>query len=419
MKSYTSVNRRQFISTLAPAAGGLLLPSTKLFGSPSPRTPSTKHFWYKRISDGPYIDTQFGNQAFGFTADTIFLSEDNSHSWPCQLGFWDAANITFSHIFQNGNILFATRNRLYLASDKLQTIKEIIVKNPDGSDYLPHVPRNPEYPGWYFMSLSGVNSWIVDGKEILVWGNYANVAGGAVPVNIYYSVDNGNTVKTAYTFGQNPYYRDNGATGGSDGALLGNAGNPHFCRHIHCVMYNPAEKAFYACTGDGDRPEGHECKWLRGTYSFARDLWHWEVIIEASLNTRYKSGGINFVDGKLYFAADANGPEPYDRGIFCCDPQDIGNKEKHQLLYQPNYECANMIIQDGVILAAHYATASPWKCGIIYSPDMGKTWAEYDLPELGPRSPVRLHYKNAEGWFRADLRSGWIDRAEVLFIKPK
>ena len=26
---------------------------------------------------------------------------------------------------------------------------------------------------------------------MLVWGNYCNVTGGAVPVNIYYSTDNG------------------------------------------------------------------------------------------------------------------------------------------------------------------------------------------------------------------------------------
>ena len=89
------------------------------------------------------------------------------------------------------------------------------------------------------------------------------------------------------------------------------------------------------------------------------------------------------------------------------------------MLFNPQYECANMIIQDGVILAAHYATASPYTLGIIISPDMGKTWAQYDLLEFGKRSPVRFHRKNSEGWFRVDLRKGWIDRGEVLFIKPK
>jgi hypothetical protein len=89
------------------------------------------------------------------------------------------------------------------------------------------------------------------------------------------------------------------------------------------------------------------------------------------------------------------------------------------MLFNPQYECANMIIQDGVILAAHYATASPYSTGFIISPDMGKTWAQYDLKQFGKRSPVRFHEKNSEGWFRVDLRAGWIDPAEVMFVKPK
>jgi hypothetical protein len=96
------------------------------------------------------------------------------------------------------------------------------VKDADGSDYIPHTPKNPSRPGWYFHSLTGVNSWEVNGKEMLVWGNYCNVIGGATPVNIYYSTDNGRTVKIAYSFGQNPFFRDNGSGGGGKtGTVLG------------------------------------------------------------------------------------------------------------------------------------------------------------------------------------------------------
>ena len=51
--------------------------------------------------------------------------------------------------------------------------------------------RTPDNPGWYFHPLPGVNSWDVHGTEMLVWGNYCNVLGGAAPVNIYYSTDKG------------------------------------------------------------------------------------------------------------------------------------------------------------------------------------------------------------------------------------
>ena len=418
------ITRRQFLRTTAVTAGGMLMADALGLNADPIVAPSnlasTDHFWYRAQPAGPYIDSQRNNKAFGFTDATIFLSEDNARTWPHSVAFPNACNITFSSILRNGNILFATCSRLYISTDNLKTYRPITVKDADGADYIPHEPRNPEYPGWYFHPLDGVHTWDVNGVEMLVWGNYCNVLGGAAPVNIYYSTDNGQTVKIAYSFGQNPYNRDNGSGGGgTTGTPLGNADNPVICRHVHCVTYNPAENAFYACTGDFDRAQGHECHWLRGTYDADKDRWSWKVIVSDAMNSRYKSGGINFVDGKLYWISDSNGPKPYDRGVFRCDPADISNPAKHTLLFNPGVESGNMIIQDGVILASHCAPASPMATGIIVSLDLGKTWAQYDLKEFGRRSPTRFHKKNSDGWFRVDLRSGWIKRSEVLFIKPK
>ncbi len=418
------MTRRRFLGATSAAAGGILITGQQDLNAGSTAGPSdfpsTEHFWHRPQPAGPYIDSQRGNKAFGFDDKTIFLSEDNARTWPHNCPFPYASNITFSSILKNGNIIFATRSRLYLSTDNLKTYRQITVKDVTGDDYLPHKPQNPECPGWYFHPLDGVHTWEVNGVEMLVWGNYCNVLGGATPVNIYYSTDNGNTVKIAYAFGQNPNYRDNGSEGGgSKGTLLGEPDNPVICRHIHCVAYNPGENAFYACTGDRDISDKHECHWLRGTYDAVKDKWQWTILVSASSNARYKSGGINFVDGKLYWIADANGPEPYDRGIFRCDPADLTRPEAHEMLFNPQYESANMIIQDGVILASLYATASPYSTGFIISTDMGRTWAQYDLKEYGKRSPVRFDMKNSDGWFRVDLRTGWIKRAEVMFIKPK
>lgn len=412
------VSRRGFLGFTAAAAGGLLLPGA--VGAAPAEFPSTDDFWYRPQPPGPYIDSQRLNKAFGYEAGAVLLSEDNGHTWPHRLAFPDAEKITFSVILGSGNIVFATSAQLYLSTDNLRSCRPITVKNADGSDYLPHAPQNPDNPGWYFHTLSGVNSWDVGGREMLVWGNYCNVLGGATPVNIYYSTDGGQTVKIAYAFGQNPHFRDNGSPGGgAAGTLLGNPGNPVLCRHVHTVAYNPGENAFYACTGDIDRGVGHECHWLRGVYDAARDAWDWKVIVSANSNSRYKSGGITFVDGQVYWISDANGPKPHDRGIFRSAPADLANPEKHTLLFNPEVESGNMIIQDGVILASHCAPASPMATGIIVSLDLGKTWAQYDLKEFGRRSPTRFHEMNGEGWFRMDLRSGWIARAEVIFIKPK
>jgi hypothetical protein len=254
------VTRRRFLGFSAATAGGAML-STAVGLSAAPIAfPSTDHFWYRLQPAGPYIDSQRANKAFGREEKTLALSEDNGRTWPHRLAFPDAPRITFSHILNNGNVLFATGTKLYLSTDNLKTYQRITVKDAKGADYRPHTPQNPDNPGWYFHTLSGVLSWDIGGKEMLVWGNYCNVLGGAAPVNIYYSTDNGQSVKIAYAFGQNPNFRDDGSPGGSTtGALLGNPDNPVIARHIHCVAYNPVEDAFYACTGDGDRREGKEC----------------------------------------------------------------------------------------------------------------------------------------------------------------
>ncbi|HOH65263.1 MAG: hypothetical protein RBS72_12045 [Sedimentisphaerales bacterium] len=418
------ITRRHFLNAATLAAVGIVVtdPPELDAGAVVVQSdwPSTDHFWYRLQPAGPYIDSQRDNKAFGFSDAAIFLSEDNGHTWPHSMPFPNARNTTFSSILKNGNILFATDTRLYVSADNLQTYRQITVKDANGADYVPHTPQNPEHPGWYFHPLDGVHTWDVNGAEMLVWGNYCNVLGGAAPVNIYYSTDSGQTVKIAYAFGQNPQYRDDGsAGGGTTGTLLGDPDNPVICRHVHCVAYNPAENAFYACTGDRDIGGKHECHWLKGTYDADRDEWRWAVLVSDSSNSRYKSGGINFVDGKLYWIADANGPQPYDRGIFRCDPADLARPEAHTMLFNPQYESANMIIEDGVILASHYAPASPYATGFMISLDMGRTWAQYDLKELGRRSPVRFDRKNRDGWFRIDLRLGWIERGEVLFVKPK
>lgn len=421
MKSQSLLNRRQFTGiAIAATAGGLVSPGVSRLRAAGAAIRETEHFWFRGAPEGPYIDSQRDSKAFGFGDGKVFLSEDNAQSWAHSAAFPDAANITFSCLLKNGNTLFATREKLFLSTDNLKTLREIVVKQRDGSDYTPHAAKNPDQPGWYFHPLDGIHTWEIDGREMLVWGNYCNVMGGPVPVNIYYSTDGGETVKLAYSFGKNPNFQEKGTPSES---YLGDPQNSVICRHVHGVTYNPAERAFYACTGDINRGHGNECHWLRGVYDSQTDRWDWKVLISVNANSRYKSGGINFVDGQLYWAADANGPkqpaEKHDRGIFRCAPADLSNPAKHTQLFNAEFEMANMIIEDGVIVAGHCAPASTFKTGIAFSPDMGRTWAEYDLAEFGPRSPVRFQPKNSDGWFRVDLRKGWIERAEVLFIKPK
>ena len=164
-------NRRHFLGTAAAATvAGLLSPGISTLRAAT-ATGETKHFWYRLAPEGPYIDSQRGSKAFAFGDGKIFLSEDNAKTWAHSAPFPEAENITLSVILKNGNVLFATREKLFLSTDNLATHRQIIVKNRDARDYLPHTPQNPELPGWYFHSLDGVHTWDIDGSEILVWGN--------------------------------------------------------------------------------------------------------------------------------------------------------------------------------------------------------------------------------------------------------
>jgi hypothetical protein len=187
MKSQWHLNRRRFVQSFAATAtvGSLASAGVSRLLAAGPKTGETEHFWYRGAPDGPYIDSQRDNKAFGFGDGKIFLSEDDARTWAHSAAFPDADNITFSCLLKNGNVLFATREKLFLSADNLKSVHEIVVKDREGRDYRPHVARNPDQPGWYFHPLDGVHTWDVDGKEMLVWGNYCNVLGGPVPVNIY------------------------------------------------------------------------------------------------------------------------------------------------------------------------------------------------------------------------------------------
>jgi hypothetical protein len=417
-------SRREFLAATAATCGSVLaMAPIKLKASTSGSIEETEHFWYRLApTDGPWIDTQRGRRAFGYRGDKIFLSDDNTQSWSHSADFADAENIQFSSFLRNGKVVFATPRQIFVASQDLSSVRELTVQDRRGKDYRPHRLVEGEKPGWYFYSLDGIHTFDVRGREILIWGNYANVSTGPVPANIYYSADGGETIKIAYSFGQNPAFQRKDA---SPESWLGDRENSVVCRHIHSVSYNAPENAFYACTGDIDRKlgVGLECHWLRGTWDAENDHWQWQVVVSSDANSRFKSGGINCVGGQIYWVADANGPktetETYDRGIFRCDPPDLANKLKHTLIHPVAYEMAAMTIHGNTIVAPKYGNADPDDCGILISNDLGKTWGHYDLKEFGDRSGVRVNPPNDEGWFRIQLMQRWVNRGEVLFLKAK
>ena len=142
MKHATLATRRQFLTTAAAAAGSILLPRSSALAA-TDRIGKTDHFWYRLApSDGPYVDSQLDNKAFAFGDGKVLLSEDNAKTWKHSAPFADAENIMFSSILASGNIVFATRTKIYVSTDNLKTYRELTVKGRDGSPYRPHTPRD-------------------------------------------------------------------------------------------------------------------------------------------------------------------------------------------------------------------------------------------------------------------------------------
>src|SRR5262245_21808493 len=97
MKTQSPLNRRQFFAAATAAtAGGFLGPGISRLCAADAAIRETDQFWFRLAPEGPYIDSQRENKAFGFGDGKIFLSEDNAKSWAHSAAFPDAANITFS-----------------------------------------------------------------------------------------------------------------------------------------------------------------------------------------------------------------------------------------------------------------------------------------------------------------------------------
>src|SRR5688500_14405314 len=111
MNAQPTVTRRRLLQAAVTAAafGGTMGPRPFGLHAAEARIGETEHFWYRLAPpEGPYVDSQRDNRAFGFGGGKVFLSEDNAKTWPHSAAFPEAEHITFSVLLKNGNVLFAT-----------------------------------------------------------------------------------------------------------------------------------------------------------------------------------------------------------------------------------------------------------------------------------------------------------------------
>jgi hypothetical protein len=232
------------------------------------------------FEDDFYIVTTRGDKMLVFASDRYLkLSLDNGATFVNTLDLNGVTSIiTKAKIFASGNVLFCGHQKAWYSDDNLATYQESTTLDYAGETFVPTVSNNFTIPHYY-------PNVVFDDYEMDVWNNYSNDAGTMNDnINIWYTVDDGVTVKSAFKYGVS-------------NALW-------TARHGHGVVYNPNDGAYYALNGDG-LSEAVDCRLLKGVYTKATDTWEWTQVAVGDANSLYLMGGMTFIGVNAIISSDS------------------------------------------------------------------------------------------------------------------
>jgi hypothetical protein len=366
----------------------------------------TSEFYYKY--ETLHTDCSRGQTVFGGSAGSIYLSKDGGLSYPYTANIPGLDRITRAYIWANGNITFATLNKLYLATDNLATVTEIIPVNYAGNSFTTQTGEA------YLELCSSPDPIVIDGHEILLIGSYCNINYNSSS-QVFYSVDNGVSFRNAYAFGQNSKYKVNGI-------LVGDPSNPVICRHIHAISFNQADNAFWIQTGDDVNGSALECNWIKGLYNTGTDTWTWNLKASGNTTSVLKAIGMRFNNNNIYWGSDSNG----SNALYKCIESDITNPANYVTVIPHQFSVFDMESNGNMIGAiftiGRYNT-------LLVSHDFGTSFRIVNLQSLttliGNTSLFREQKNESNGWYRYDpLVYPWTGstvhyNAGVLWVKLK
>ena len=381
------MTRRRFMGTTAAAACGMLTPCWhRLSASPvrsQTEFPSTPHFWYRLQPAGPYIDSQRDNKAFGFADGKVFLSEDNGRTWPHSIAFPDA---------EQDHVQLHSEEREHPLRHRREAVpqhgqpEDVPADHGEGCRRRRLPAAHAAEPGQPGLVLPPARTAFTRGTSTAwrCWcgGTTATSAAAATPVNIYYSTDSGQTVKIAYAFGQNPHYPGQRLAGRRrDGHAAGRPRQPgdlppHPLRglqpgrervlRLHRRLRSSRRGT--SATGCGARTTRRRTSGT-GRSSCPRVELAVQVAAASTSSTGKSTGSATRTARSRTTAGSSAATRPTSP-----------NPEAHTMLFNPEYECGQHDHpgrrDSGVALCARRRRIHT---GFIFSPDMGRTWAQYDL----------------------------------------
>lgn len=275
------------------------------------------------------------------------------------------------HVFSDGSAMFCSNTKCYHSSDFLTYSESTILDMND-------VP----------MVLTGTNNFsafnhdrnrqIVDGVEMLVWGNYTHSASS--PNRVWYTTDKGQTLKMMYEFNLE---QTNAAT------------------HVHNVLFNAADNSFWIQTGDYHPPEIKPLShFMKCQYNLVNDTWNIDTI---GSSLPFKSTNMVFIDEYAYWTWDTTGG-----GVVRCRYDEIADVTKHEQLFQTNNDCLDLIVSDRgeFIVTQSYFGGNEDARYVWYSPDRVTFHKVLTNPDI-PWGPTTCYYgirgPNREGKVMAGI----------------
>lgn len=367
------------------------------------------------------VHAQNGLNQFGSYGNFLYWSNDGGKNW-IEKEEWGAQLsggepiagkfIQFAHIFNTGELIFASGAKIWRSTDSLDSYSEIttIYKSDGTTAYVRHTPVNASYPGSYFNSLN--YDKVHHDDDVLCWNNYGtqNLMGVA-PAIVLWTNDKGATIRVIYEFGQNTLYRDNGtSTGGATGNLLGDAGNALTTKHGHAVTRKGAENTWYSAWGDAT---GSEVHWLQHDYDSGADDFTSSVIFQdRNANDIWKTGDFVYEDGLFYIGSDGN----VDQGVWQASISDVLNDTATQIFDFPSGGTITMLIKKESYGEYIFSSSFDQKNRLFYTSGGGSVINYIEVTDISTAwfnrtSPL------ARGYYKLTF-GGWIEAYEfTLFIK--
>lgn len=245
--------------------------------------------------------------------DLIRLSEDSGETFTRELDVSVVDVVKYIHLFQDGEILLCGNQKAYYSNDWEQ-LNESTVLDVNGNLYTPSPVDN------FSAYKKTSDRQIVDGKELLCWGNYSTVDGIQFDnINVWYTIDKGQTIRSCFKFGE---------------SIPGNRTEPLLARHAHNVDFNPADQTFWLQTGD--EPTTRDSHWVKGVYDTINDIWDWNVV---GSGDNFKTSNIIWYGDYMYYAWDIS-----QGGVARVPYKDAGDTSKHELVFATPNDCIGIFI---------------------------------------------------------------------------